>query len=168
VGLLTVQAAKSLGATVILSGVGGDEKRLALGRDLGADAIVNSVTDSLDVIFDHTAGLGVDVAIECAGSESSLEQCALYARKGAQIVLVGLFGRPVVVDFDATVINEQTLLPSFTYTHDTWERALALMSCGSIKTAPLISDRSPLTDWESAFDAVRHRRGNKYLLLPSD
>lgn len=168
VGLLCVQAAKSLGATVVLAGTKGDERRLALGRKLGADAAINVAEGSLEAVEAMTDGLGADVAIECGGSEASLAQCITHARNGAQLVLVGLFGRGIEVLLDQAVIKELTILPSFTYSHRTWELAMSLLGEGQIQTTPLVSGRFPLTEWESAFATVRARQGHKYLLLPVD
>ena len=168
VGLLCLQAAKSLGATVILCGAKGDDNRLALGKTLGADAVVNVARNSLDVVLEMTDGLGVDVAFECGGSEASLRQCVQLSRKGAQVVVVGLFGRAVAVDMDQAVIKELTILPSFTYLHATWHRALDLLARGTIQTAPLVSCRFPLTQWERAFETVRGRQAQKVLLVPED
>jgi len=168
VGLLCLQAIKSIGATVVLVGANGDESRMALGKELGADVVLNAATDSFDILLDMTAGLGVDIAFECGGSEASLNQCIAHVRKGAQLVLVGLFGREIAVNLDAAIINELTVLPSFTYQHGTWERTMELLGEGTIRTAPLVSGRFPLTEWEQAFATVRTRQGNKYLLLPVD
>ena len=168
VGLLCLQAAKSRGATVVLIGTGGDEHRLSLGKDLGADVVINTRTDSLDSILDMTDGLGADVAIECGGSKTSLKQCITFVRKAAQLVAVGLPGREIGVDLDQVIIKELTILPSFTYRHETWTRALELLDKGTIRTAPLVSRRFPLTEWQTAFDTVRSRQGIKCLLLPMD
>jgi len=168
VGLLCLQAAKSREATVVLVGTRGDEHRLALGKDLGADVVINTQTDSLDSILDMTDRMGADVAIECGGSRASLEQCITFTRKAAQLVTVGLPGREIAVDLDQAITKELTILPSFTYRHGTWKRALKLLEEGTIRTAPLVSRRFPLTQWKAAFDAVRSRQGIKCLLLPVD
>jgi L-iditol 2-dehydrogenase len=168
VGLLCLQAVKSIGATVVLAGASGDENRLALGKQLGADVVLNVTTDSLDQLFDITDGLGADVAFECGGSQASLSQCITHSRKGAQLVLVGLFGHDISVNVDLAIIKELTVLPSMAYRHRTWERTMRLLGEGTIKTAPLISGHFPITEWEKAFETVRARQGHKYLLLPVD
>lgn len=168
VGLLCLQAAKAREATVVLTGIGGDEDRLDLGRQLGGDVVINLETDPSDPIRDLTDGQGVDVAIECSGSEASLDQCIAFARKAAQIVTVGLPGRRIAFDLDQAIIKELTILPSFTYRHSTWTLALELLKEGTIRTSPLVSHRFPLTEWDKAFDTVRSRQGIKCLLLPVD
>ena len=166
IGLLCLQAVKNLNATVILCGITKDEGRLTLGKKLGADFIVNVEKDSLNLIQDLTNGLGVDIAIECAGVKASLDQCINLVRKGGQLVEVGLFGRNIEVNIDQTIIKELNIKPSFTYRHETWERALKLLKENKIKTAPLVSGEFLLKDWEKAFEAVKENKGFKYLLLP--
>ena len=169
IGLLCVQAAKALNATVILCGVAPDGARLKLGRELGADVVIDvSRINPLGAIHELTDGLGADVVLECVGSQASLDQCIHLARKGAQLVLVGLFGHNVEVNVDQMVIKELTVLPSFTYEHQTWRRALKLLAAGTIKTKPLLSGCFPLTQWESAFEAMQTRKGHRYLLMPVD
>ena len=166
IGLLCVQAARSLGATVVLVGVEGDEERLELGKAFGAELVIQVPKDSFEKLHDITSGLGADIAIECGGSSKSLQQCIAQARKGAQLVLVGLYGSDVTVHLDTAIIKEQTLIPSFTYGHETWERALEFLEARKITTPPLVSGRFPLSEWEQVFAMVRSRRGHKYLLLP--
>ncbi len=169
IGLLCLQAVKSLSAVVILCGTSEDRNRLALGKEIGADFTVNvSETNPLELIKEQTSGLGADVVIECAGAKASLDQCIKAARKGAQLLQVGLFGHSVEINMDQAVIKELTVLPSFTYRHRTWERAIKLLEEGKLKTAPLISGQFPLTEWEKAFETVKARQGHKYLLLPVD
>ena len=131
-------------------------------------SVINTQTDSLDSILDMTDRMGADVAIECGGSRASLEQCITFTRKAAQLVAVGLPGREIEVDLDQVIIKELTILPSFTYRHETWTRALELLDKGTIRTTPLVSRRFPLTEWQTAFDTVRSRQGIKCLLLPMD
>ena len=168
VGLLCVQAIKSIGATMVLAGATGDENRLALGKELGADVVLNVATESLDALLDITDGLGADVVFECGGSQASMNQCIEFGRKGAQLVLVGLFGHDISVAVDQAIIKELTILPSMAYRHRTWERTMKLLREGTIRTAPLVSGRFPITDWDKAFETVRSRQGNKYLLMPVD
>lgn len=169
IGLLCVQAVKSQGAIVMLCGARDDGNRLVLGKELGADFVIDvSKADPLILLRDITDGFGADVVVECGGTKASLDQCIRAARKGAQLVQVGLFGHSVEVNMDQAVIKELTVLPSFTYRHRTWERVIKLLEEGKLKTAPLISGQFPLTEWEKAFETVKARQGHKYLLLPVD
>ena len=99
-------------------------------------------------------------------SPAPREASARVASRG-QVALVGLYGRNVEVALDAAIIKEQTLLPSFTYGHGTWERTMELLAAAAIDPAPLVSGRYLLETWEEAFALARSRRGHKYLLLPT-
>ena len=67
IGLLAVAVAKALGASpVILTGT--RNKRLAIGKELGADRIVNiNDEDAVEVVKQLTGGIGADYVVECAG-----------------------------------------------------------------------------------------------------
>src|SRR6202049_452351 len=74
IGLLAVAVAKALGASpVILTGT--RNRRLAIGRELGADFVVNVRNeDAVDVVKELTGGIGADYVIECAGTEATVNQ----------------------------------------------------------------------------------------------
>ena len=60
IGLLCVQAAKLLHATVILCGTAEDEQRLAMGKALGADSVIDvTKTESWTLINSLSGGLDV-------------------------------------------------------------------------------------------------------------
>ena len=74
IGLLAVAVAKALGASpVILTGT--RNKRLAIGKELGADWVVNiNDEDPVEIVKQLTGGVGADYVVECAGSESTINQ----------------------------------------------------------------------------------------------
>lgn len=74
IGLLAVAVAKALGASpVILTGT--RNRRLAIGRELGADRIVNiKDEDPVAVVKQLTGGIGADYVVECAGNEATINQ----------------------------------------------------------------------------------------------
>src|SRR3954467_11097014 len=72
IGLLAVAVAKALGAgPVVLTGT--RDKRLAIGKQLGADRVVNiNDEDAVEIVKQLTSGVGADYVVECAGSESTI------------------------------------------------------------------------------------------------
>ena len=86
-GLVATQLAKILGAEkVILSG--DNEKRLELGRRLGADRTIDVRKENLEeVINRETQGRGVDLAMDCAGTSKSFTQALESAAPGTRVVL---------------------------------------------------------------------------------
>src|SRR5258708_24292766 len=81
--LLAVGVAKALRAAPLIL-VGTRENRLALGKRLGADHLVNAtLCDAVQAVRSLTDGKGVDYAMECAGTEESITapllMCSLRA-----------------------------------------------------------------------------------------
>jgi D-arabinose 1-dehydrogenase-like Zn-dependent alcohol dehydrogenase len=92
VGLSVIALARLAGATrVIVFGAPAD--RLDLATAMGADTVVDVQHTSADaraqLVRDVTAGLGVDVAIEAAGSARAVEEALDLIRDGGRYVIAG-------------------------------------------------------------------------------
>jgi NADPH2:quinone reductase len=87
VGLAAVQLGKHLGARVIATG--GDDERLAVVRQLGADHVVNYRTaDFVAAVKGLTEGRGADVVYDPVGGDV-LERSVRAAAYGARLLVVG-------------------------------------------------------------------------------
>mgnify|MGYP003340366816 FL=1 len=87
VGLAAVQLAKHLGARVIATG--GDDRRLAIVKQNGADDVVNYRTaDFVAAVKELTGGKGADVIYDPVGGEV-LEKSMRAAAYGARLLVVG-------------------------------------------------------------------------------
>ncbi len=65
--------------------------RIAKLIEFGASEVFNiNETDPLAAVMDRTDGLGVDVAVECTGSESGINLCFDALRKQGMFVMSGL------------------------------------------------------------------------------
>jgi L-iditol 2-dehydrogenase len=87
-------------------------------------------------------------------------------RRRGRYVQVGLFGTPIAWDLDQVCYRELTVTGSNASIPSAWSRALRLMGEGKVRTAPLITDIFPVTDWRKAFDTFETKRGIKTLLKP--
>jgi L-iditol 2-dehydrogenase len=92
VGLSVIALAKLAGATRVVA-FGAPADRLDLASAMGADVIVDvtntNIADRGLRIADLTAGLGVDVAIEAAGSARAVEEALPLIRDGGRYVIAG-------------------------------------------------------------------------------
>jgi len=92
VGLSAIALAKLGGATRILA-FGAPADRLELAAAMGADNTIDitatASTDRALRIADLTGGLGVDVAIEAAGSARAVEEALPLIRDGGRYVIAG-------------------------------------------------------------------------------
>ena len=116
IGNLTAQAAKGLGAESVLV-TDTSEHRLALARECGVDHAVNpAVTDTGEAIAERFGPGKADAALECVGIEQTIGQAVANARKGSDIVVVGVFGALPRVDLGLVQDRELRLCGTLMYT----------------------------------------------------
>ncbi len=164
IGLLTAQIALAQGARVVLAGTPDDQARLELAQQLGVQH--TTTRTPLELVQDLTNGEGADIVFECSGAGAAARLGLAAVRRAGQFIQLGLFGRPVEIDWDQAVMKEVDLRHSFASTWQSWEYALRLLGSGQVRTRPLVSDILPLDGWQDAFDRFRARRGVKLVLTP--
>ncbi|MGI9643539.1 MAG: alcohol dehydrogenase catalytic domain-containing protein, partial [Acidimicrobiia bacterium] len=91
-GVLTAQAARAAGGTVVLAGLPSDEQRLAVAAQLGLATITVGDEPILEETF--------DVVCECSGAQPAAATALSAVRKGGRYVHVGIFGHEVTLDLD--------------------------------------------------------------------
>ena len=167
VGLAALQVAKAQGARVVAAGTSVDADRLKKASSLGADLVVDVQKENLlDIIKDLTGGLGVDVALECSGNARALESAILGVRKRGQLTQIGLYGKPITVDFEKICFKEIKVTGSLGSRWKSWESALALTKSKKVLLEPLVSHVMPLSDWKKAFEMFERKEGLKLVLDP--
>jgi alcohol dehydrogenase len=143
-GILAVLAARHAGAkSITISGLPQDARRLALAKELGADAIVDvSKEDIVERVRHVTGGEMADVVLDMsAGSTEPVLQALDLARRGGRIVLAGLKnGKPVNgLMTDKIVGNELQLLGGFASTFGSLEIALEILKAHQDELGKLCS-----------------------------
>jgi threonine dehydrogenase-like Zn-dependent dehydrogenase len=163
VGMNVVQCAKAFGASKII-GVDTIESKLQLAKQLGADETINAGReDPLKVIMDVTNGLGVDVALECAGHpktmEWTLKSVEISRRAGYPSPFNGRAIR-VAQYYDTITLapgmlsSEGGLRHSSDHTRDDLRRVIDLVRAGRIDVGKVISHRIPFTDLNKGIDLL--------------
>jgi L-iditol 2-dehydrogenase len=157
-GLIGLQVARLLGAgRVILCGT--RPERLELAKRLGADEVIDSrACDANEAVKDLTGGLGVDLAMDAAGTDLAIQQAIRMVRPQGRVVLYGVLGH-AMRDFpsDEIVLKDLILygaLPDRTG----WEEFIEWVASGQLDLASLITHRFPL---EQAGEALRFMRDRK-------
>ena len=89
-------------------------------------------------------------------------------RKGGEIVQLGLFARPIELNYDEVTFKEVQVKGSFTHNRRTWEKAIDLLRDRKVNLKTLISKEFPLDQWQEAFRLFERGEGLKYLLYPID
>lgn len=157
IGLLAVAVAKALGASpVILTGT--RERRLAIGKGLGADRVVNiAEEDPLDVVKSLTGGIGADYVIECAGSEATVNQAIHMTNRGGRICLAAFPHEPVVTDIAHLVRNNIYVFGIRGEGKSATHRAMELMAKKRFDATKIHTHTFPLEDLPTALRYARER-----------
>ena len=157
IGLLAVAVAKALGACpVILTGT--RPKRLALGRELGADRVINVAEENaVEVVKQLTGGVGADYVVECAGTEATVNQAIHMANRGGKVCLAAFPHDPVTIDIAHLVRNNIYLYGIRGEGRSATHRAMALMAEKRFDAAKIHTHTFPLSDLPTALRYARER-----------
>jgi len=166
-GLLCLKLLLAEGVKTIVVGTAGDDNRLEAARRFGAAATVNLSEQKLaDAIRDHTSGVGVDVAFECAGHESSVRGCLQSLRPMGRYTQVGICGREIKFPIDQVFYKQLKLTGSICYTAQTWDRMMRIFAQRSVRLDDMISAKLPISEWRKAFQLCTEKQALKVLMFP--
>jgi L-iditol 2-dehydrogenase len=167
IGLIALQVLRSAGVRVIVAGTAVDAERLSLARTFGAEAAIDvSREDVRLAVREAGDGAGADLVVECSGAEQAAELGLDLARKRGRYLQMGLFGRPIRLDFSKVALKELRVTGSFAQKRSAWRTALDLMARERVRLAPLATDILPLERWEEGFQKFRDKKGVKIILTP--
>lgn len=160
IGLLAVQLCKALGAgRVILSGT--RDSRLAIGKTLGADYLVNVTQDDLAArVREITNGKGADSVLECAGSATSLQEALESVKRGGRIGVVAWYTGPISIDMNLAVRSNVRIYAARGEGGMNSGRSLSLMSAGKLNADAIITHHFTLDQIHDAFRTYVERIGN--------
>jgi len=157
IGLMGVGVAKALGAQpVILTGT--RERRLAIGKRLGADAVVNvNEEDPVDAVQRITRGKGVQYVLECSGAPNALNEAARMVNRGGRICLAAFPADPVPVDLAHLVRNNIYVFGIRGEGKSATHRAAALMAQKRFDAKMIHTHTFPLAEVPRAIKFARER-----------
>ncbi|MBV9560710.1 MAG: zinc-binding dehydrogenase [Bradyrhizobium sp.] len=157
IGLLAVAVAKALGAgPVVLTGT--RDKRLAIGKELGADRVINVTRENpVDVVKQLTGGIGADYVIECAGSEQTIDQAIHMTNRGGKICLAAFPHERVMTDIAHVVRNNIYVYGIRGEGKSATHRAMELMAEKRFDATRIHTHTFPLADLPIALRYARER-----------
>lgn len=153
IGALSAVILDSMGADVIVSGLGKDGKyRLPLLEEMGIK-VVNIQDNSLEEkVAELTNGIGVEAVFDTTGHKSGVESAVELVRKGGEIVVVGIASDPSELFFSPIVRGEIKIDTSYGSSMANFNQALRVLKTGEIDFDALIDQEYEMNEPAKAFD----------------
>jgi L-iditol 2-dehydrogenase len=166
IGLLLIQVARVAGAARVLAADPLAHRRLAA-AERGADQVLDPTDEGYAAgLAEFTAGLGVDVAFEIAGTDPAIAAAMDVVRPGGRVVLGGIPSSETS-SFPASVARRKGLTIALVRRmKEVYPRATALVVSGLVDVRGLVSHRFPLTEVDEAFTTALARPGLKVIVEP--
>jgi L-iditol 2-dehydrogenase len=159
IGLYILQMAKLSGAQPIYV-VDQFPWRLEVAARYGGIPINFRETDPLAAIRQATGGRGVDVAIEAAWADHSIQWAAEMARLGGRLVLVGIPGQDKLEMKHSTARRKGLTIRLSRRMKHVYPRAIQLWASGAVDLTGIVSHRFPLAQTPEAYALNERYAGN--------
>jgi len=136
-------------------------RRAAIALQLGAAAnLEGERAQQVQRIRDLTNGMGVDVAIDCAGKAGTVNLCIESLRPGGVLSVPSVHPGPMEIDIRSVTRKPVSVVGSLGYTQEAWDRTVALIASGRYPVDRVVRSRTPRDEivtggFEALIDAGR-------------
>lgn len=154
IGLLTMLACKARGATEIyITDV--LQSKLDFAKQKGATNVINiKELNPTDEIMRLTDNVGVDIVIDCSGTQTGMKSTVDLVKNGGTIVLMGMPPQDYTeLNFTKLIWKEATIKTSFRY-RNRHSVAIKAISSGLIDIEGVITQEFQLENLQTAFEYV--------------
>lgn len=158
-GLIAVQMAKHYGAREVV-GIDPLPQRRALARELGADVALAPGDDRFERGAHSDDAL--DAALDCTGLKVSIE--ALMACTRRVVAIFGVLREDVV--YGPGYWGRLSLLGYGRHNRQAAERALRLITDGTLRLSPLVTQVLPFTRYAEGVELLRNKQAVKIMFDP--
>lgn len=176
IGQLVLQWLRIAGVKRIIA-IDISEKKLAESEALGADYCINATKEIVIArIMELTQDLGVDIALETAGSKVTQEQCLLVTKKHGKIGYLGIARSDILLKEKSfeSIFRKELVVKGFWNSYsapfpgEAWTKSLEYVAAKRIKLDGMISHRFALSEVKEAFAMIASRREeyNKIMFIP--
>lgn len=131
--------------------------RVVLAGRRAAQADLARLMGAEEFLTDAPPPRSFDLVVEAAGHIDAVATAFGAARRGGQILLLGISGHGTTLPLstDDLVNNDLRVRGSFGYTAAAWSQTTRLLNQGRFNPLPVITHRFPITDYEQALATLR-------------
>src|ERR1041385_6131419 len=153
IGLCATAGAKLMGASLII-GVDGDDNRLKMSKQMGADIVLDYRECDPIAEVKKLTGDGADVAIEALGTQQTFESALRCLRPGGTLSSLGVYSGKLQMPYDAFAAGlgdyriVTTLCPGG---KERMRRLMTMVQSGRFDPLPLLTHRFSLDNIVEAY-----------------
>ncbi|HEY6885005.1 MAG TPA: NAD(P)-dependent alcohol dehydrogenase [Nitrososphaeraceae archaeon] len=153
-GSYGIQYAKIFGASSNVIAIDVNDRKLDLAKRFGADYVINAKTQQniRKDVLQITGGNGVNVVIDCVGTEETIRNSVEILGKGGVLVMIGLFGGQINMPLVSAVLNEYQVICSLWGNYNELREVIELAKNQKIKHS---IHSFPLREINKAIDSLR-------------
>ena len=164
IGLFALIAAKQLCKKIVVADI--LDNRLELAKEYGADAVVNTKTQSLEEFTkEFTQGNGFDVCIEACGAPETFLGCIDACAFAGNIILIGNGKRETNFIHSVILKKELNIHGSRNALKDDFINNIDLVATGKADVMKMVSGFYEMNYAISAFEALKNNDGTLAKLL---
>lgn len=163
VGLGVTQLSAASGAEV--TGVDPRPERLELAGRVGASHLLVPDKHTKGAILELTAGQGMEVGIDCSGSEAGRHLCLEAARDWGRVVYVGEGGSLTFEPSPLLLHKQLTLMGSWVCGLSQMEDLLGFLARRDLHPENIVTHRYPLTEAAEAYSTFDSGKSGKTVIV---
>ncbi|MES2973485.1 MAG: NAD(P)-dependent alcohol dehydrogenase [Pseudomonadota bacterium] len=161
IGLCATAGARLLGASTIIA-VDGNDHRLGIAKQLGADATLNYKNcDVVDEIMKLTGGRGADSSIEALGTQATFEQALRVLKPGGTLSSLGVYSSDLTIPlsaFAAGLGDHKIVTALCPGGKERMRRLMNVVASGRIDLGVMVTHEFKLADIVAAYELFANQR----------
>ena len=161
IGLCATAGARLLGDSTIIA-VDGNDHRLGISRQLGADITLNPTQcDVVEEVMRLTGGRGADSSIEALGLQSTFEAALRVLKPGGTLSSLGVYSSDLTIPlgaFAAGLGDHQIRTALCPGGKERMRRLMNVLASGRLDLGVMVTHQYALEDIVAAYDLFSHQR----------
>lgn len=151
-GLLAVLIAVSMGGEVMAIDL--NDYRLDFARKMGAGLAINpKFEDPEQTVLELTNGRGLDVALECAGTEKTINYALNLIKNRGRVILVGVCLQANIRPLDQIIFKEAEIYGSRNYNINKYSELLEFVRANPL-VKEIITHKFKLEEAQKAYETA--------------